>query len=65
MGPDGDAEFGAFIPAVVYGSTEYFVIWQGDDNSGSLVKDEFEIFGQRFASGFIVYLPVTFKESIK
>jgi hypothetical protein len=48
MGTDntniGDARF----PAVAYNSTtnEYLVVWVGDDNTGSLVADEFEVFGQ-------------------
>jgi hypothetical protein len=49
MGPDGNVNFGAFAPAVAYNSTdnEYLVVWQGDDNTGLLVDNEFEIFGQR------------------
>jgi len=49
MGPDGDADFGAFEPAVVYNpaNNEYLVVWEGYDNTGLLVDDEYEIFGQR------------------
>ncbi len=49
MGPDGDATFAAFDPAVAYNASnnEYLVVWTGDDNTGSLVNDEFETFGQR------------------
>jgi hypothetical protein len=49
MGPDGNAAYGAFEPAVAYNSqnNEYLVVWSGDDNTGSLVDGEFEIFGQR------------------
>jgi hypothetical protein len=49
MGTDGNVLFGAFAPAVAYNSTdnEYLVVWQGDDNSGALVDNEFEIYGQR------------------
>jgi hypothetical protein len=45
MGPDGNAGFDAFVPAVAYNSqaNEYLVAWQGDDTT----DDEFEIFGQR------------------
>ena len=51
MGPDGDPDFGAFHPAVAYNSTqdEYLVVWYGDDNTGLLVDNELEIFGQRVA----------------
>src|SRR5262249_55416613 len=28
-------------------ANEYLVVWYGDDNTGALVNDEFEIFGQR------------------
>ena len=55
MGPDGDVNFAASIltswdePAVAYNSTadEYLVVWNGDDDMGSLVDGEWEIFGQR------------------
>jgi predicted aconitase with swiveling domain len=49
MGSDGDMSFKARSPAVAYNSTnnEYLVVWSGDDNTGLLVNDEFEIFGQR------------------
>ena len=53
MGPDGNANFNAFNPQVVYNPTqnEYFVVWRGDDNTdfgnGALVNNEFEIWGQR------------------
>lgn len=50
-GPDGDPAYGlwTFAPVVAYNSTnnEYLVVWAGDDNSGALVNDEYEIFGQR------------------
>jgi DNA-binding response OmpR family regulator len=29
---------------------EYLVVWQGDDDTGSLVDNEFEVFGQRLAA---------------
>jgi hypothetical protein len=58
MGPDGDIAFGAGAfndgPHVVHNpvSNEYLVVWQGDDDTGALVDDELEIFGQRLdASG--------------
>jgi len=49
MGPDGDFNYGAYIPAVVFNVTnnEYLVIWRGDDNTPPLVNDNFEIFGQQ------------------
>jgi hypothetical protein len=49
MGPDGDAAFDALHPAVTYNpaSDEYFVVWSGTDNDGSLVAGETEIYGQR------------------
>ncbi|NJN96951.1 MAG: hypothetical protein HC875_24070 [Anaerolineales bacterium] len=55
LGPDGNDNFFAIYPAVAYNSTanEYLVVWHGDDNTGGLVDDEYEIFGQRLngASG--------------
>ncbi len=46
---DGDTDFDALRPAVAYNSTanEYLVVWEGDDDTGSLVDGEFEIYGQR------------------
>lgn len=48
MGPDGDPLFDAINPAIAYDSlnNQYLVVWQGDDDSGSLVEGEFEIYGQ-------------------
>jgi hypothetical protein len=48
MGPDGNTNFGAFVPDVAYNPTadQYLVVWSGDDNGGRLVDNEFEIFGQ-------------------
>jgi hypothetical protein len=50
MGQDGDVNFAAFRPAVVWNdfANEYLVVWEGDDDTGALVDDEFEIYGQRF-----------------
>ncbi len=49
LGPDGNIGLGAFAPAVAYNGTnnEYFVVWAGNDNTGTLGNDDFEIFGQR------------------
>ena len=55
MGPIRNPDFDATNPAVAYNSTnfEFLVVWQGDDNTGLLVDNEFEIYGQRiFGSGF-------------
>jgi hypothetical protein len=52
MGPEGDAAFGARAPAVTYNpdEDEYLVVWHGDDDTGLLVADEFEIFAQRLSA---------------
>ncbi len=49
MGGTGSNMFVAFAPAVAFNSVEneYLVVWNGDDNVGGLVDNEFEIFGQR------------------
>jgi fibronectin type 3 domain-containing protein len=49
MGPDGDGSFDAGMPAVTYNSTssEYLIVWSGDDNTGALIDEELEIYGQR------------------
>jgi len=51
MGPDGDSQYGAHYPAVVYNGTahEYLVVWWGDDDTAPLVRSEYEIFGQRLS----------------
>jgi len=49
MGPDGNTNYGAFLPSVVYNSAAdgFLVVWSGDDNTGLLVNSEYEVFGQR------------------
>lgn len=52
MGTDGDASATrrrGVNPAVAYSASnnEYFVVWQGDHNTGSLINGEDEIWGQR------------------
>lgn len=51
MGPDGDPLYDASHPRVAYnpGADEYLVVWQGDDNVGTLVEGEIEVFGQRLS----------------
>ena len=53
MGPDGDTDYGGWRPFVVYNSDdgEYFVVWYGDDDTGSLVNGELEVFGRRVQRG--------------
>ncbi|MCB0461146.1 MAG: T9SS type A sorting domain-containing protein [Flavobacteriaceae bacterium] len=48
MGPNGATNFFALDPAVAYSITDskYLVVWSGDDDTGSLVDNEFEIYGQ-------------------
>jgi hypothetical protein len=52
MGPEGDRFFNASAPAIAYNGidNEYLVTWHGDDNTGKLVEDEYEIFGQRWSN---------------
>ena len=49
MGPEEDEAYNAFFPSVVYNdlNDEYLVVWSGDDDTGDLVDEEFEIYGQR------------------
>jgi hypothetical protein len=48
MGPDGNFDFDAAVPAVAFNSAanQYLVVWAGEDNTGLLVNGEFEIYGQ-------------------
>ena len=52
MGPDGNAAFVATFPAVAFDATanQYLVSWTSDDNTGTLVDEEFEIFAQRLSA---------------
>ncbi|MGB5260005.1 MAG: JDVT-CTERM domain-containing protein, partial [Gammaproteobacteria bacterium] len=52
MGPQGNVSFTADNPAVTWNAAanEYLVVWEGDDDTGPLVDDEFEIFGRRLNS---------------
>ncbi len=52
MGPAGNADFGAFLPAVAHDAVdgEYLVVWHGEDDTGALAVGESEIFGQRLAA---------------
>ncbi len=59
MGGTGDNPFDAFGPAVAFSSAgnQFLVVWEGDDDAGTLADDDFEIYGQRlakplFADGF-------------
>jgi hypothetical protein len=49
MGTDGDKAYAAFWPHITYNSrhNEYMVTWMGDQNSGGLVDEEYEIYIQR------------------
>lgn len=49
MGPDGVDYYDAYEPDVVYNGAvdEYLVVWRGDDDTGSLVAGEYEIYAQR------------------
>ncbi|MEP7356750.1 MAG: hypothetical protein ABI847_05885 [Anaerolineales bacterium] len=60
MGPDGNSQYGVDGPAVAYNSTnnQGLVVWDGNDNTGSLAQFEFEIFGQRVAPDKLLFLPL-------
>ena len=63
MGPDGNSQYDAALPAVaaVPGTYLYIVVWEGDDNTFPLVNEEKEIFYQPFDSRVPLYLPVVIK----
>ncbi len=63
MGPDGNSQYGvAYYPSIAFNSAddEYLVVWDGSDDAGSLVFDEFEIYGQRFSRGNLLSVPPSF-----
>ena len=60
MGPDGDPDFDAQRPVVVYSDAkinQFLVVWDGDD----FIDGEFEIWGQRFTNGWKTFLPVVMR----
>lgn len=57
MGPNGNVGYSADHPDIAYNATDnqFLVVWIGDDDAGSLVDEEEEVFGQRLnADGVIV-----------
>ena len=48
-----DANFDANTPDLAWNSAgnSFLVVWGGDDNTGGLIDNEFEIFGRRVAGG--------------
>jgi len=61
MGPDGNAAYIAQTPAVAYSGVsnhQYLVVWSGDNSTDG----EFEIWGQRFAGGHRLTLPLVLRE---
>jgi hypothetical protein len=50
MGPEGDADvnYRGYYPALAHDplNNRYLVVWWGDDNQGTLVDQEIEVFGQ-------------------
>lgn len=48
MGPNGDVNYQANYPKIEINTiaNEYAIVWVGDDNTGTLVDNEEEIFGQ-------------------
>jgi hypothetical protein len=49
MGPDGSVLYNPNFPAIAYSPilNEYLVVWPSDDDTGTAVDNEFEIWGQR------------------
>jgi hypothetical protein len=52
-GGTGSSAFDVESPAVAWrsGDAGFLVIWEGEDDVGGLIEEEFEIFGQRFLGG--------------
>ncbi len=64
-GSDCDNTHMAFEPAVSYNATagEHWVVWHGDDQTGGLANDEFEIFGRRLNQSGVATEPDDFRIS--
>jgi hypothetical protein len=52
MGPEGNASYTAWEPRAVYNpaADEYLVVWFGDDDTGALADNEFEVYAQRVSA---------------
>jgi len=50
MGPNGNTAYRPFSQQIATAGATFLVVWFSDDNTGSLVDDENEIFGQLFAA---------------
>ena len=48
MGPAASTLYTGKNPSIAYNVTDnnYIVVWEGDDDTGTLIDQEFEIFGQ-------------------
>ena len=60
MGPDGNTDYDAQIPAVAYSSArnnQYLIVWSGDNSTDG----EFEIWDQRFTGGSKTFLPLVMR----
>lgn len=65
MGPAANTSYGASAPDITYNSADdhFFVVWSGDTNTGGLVDDEFEIFGELYESNGTPSGPADFQIS--
>ncbi len=52
LGGTGTGAYDALAPSVAYAASigQYLVVWSGDDDTGGLVDNESEIFGQRLVA---------------
>jgi hypothetical protein len=55
MGGIGDPSFRAFLPRIAYSpaTSEYAVVWYGDDNVGGTVDGEYEVYCQMLTAGVV------------
>jgi len=61
MGPKRNGEYSASNPALAFSneSGNFLITWQGGDDRLSMVENEIEIFGQRYATNLPLFLPLT------
>ncbi len=59
MGPDGDAAFDAYTPAVAWNAAadQYLVTWTGTDDAAGLAASELEIYAQRLLADATAFGP--------
>lgn len=65
MGPDGNSHYTASLPTILFNRQQnrYLAFWHADDNTGSLVDNELEIYGQALEQPVDLSITITALQS--